>query len=773
MTSPLVLSALVALGALAVPGRAAASQSAVLSSGAAPDTAEGARAASTRRRRRSGRPPRRLPLTPALVASAVDGPSTRALLDVARAARIRQDSSLSSYDATTYQRLSVRLGVGSLARDRLAFRSESVTRVRWRLGTGAYVDVTGARTVVPLAPSVTVDAGEIAPIPYHPGRETLWVGGSSAGSAVDENDGLVNPLADGSEAYYTFAAGDSASFRFPDGRTIRLRELRVRPRYPSWRLAVGSLWVEVSTGHLVRAAYRMSEPMDIGTIAREEDSTEFHDVPALLKPLLFPMTAQVTAIGVEYGLFQGRFWLPRLQLLQGSLGVGAVRLPVQIEQRYAYENVNAGAPVPPIAPPDSAAGDSTAPRRGADRRRECDRTGVRRHTRSARGHSLLVVVTVPCDSARLASSPDLPPTIYGRRDAPEGSGELEALIAQSLGIGAQAAFAPRAPVIAAERPRFNRVEGLSLGARLDRSLGEGYAVSVAGRVGLADREPNVEIGVARSDLRRTLRASAYNRLTAANDWGDPLSLGSSLSALLFGRDEGFYYRASGVALSSAPAITGAGAAVWSVFLERQRSAAARTGFSLARPGGGIVEPNIESVRATFAGVRARLTRSWGEDPRGLRAVGDLTGEGAGSGAAAYARGAFDLTLARPLSELLGAALTVAGGASAGALPAQRTWFIGGAQTVRGHAAGALRGDAFWVARAEVMGGVAEALRPVVFADVGWAGARAALAHPGQPLSGAGVGVAALDGLLRMDLSRGIFPAASARWRVDSYVSAAF
>jgi hypothetical protein len=51
------------------------------------------------------------------------------------------------------------------------------------------------------------------------------------------------------------------SFRLPGGRTIQLREMKVRPRSPKFNLAVGSLWIETATGQLVRAAYRLAAPL--------------------------------------------------------------------------------------------------------------------------------------------------------------------------------------------------------------------------------------------------------------------------------------------------------------------------------------------------------------------------------------------------------------------------------------------------------------------------------------------------------------------------------
>src|SRR6185436_14188549 len=212
------------------------------------------------------------------------------------------------------------------------------------------VDVTGSRTVIPIAGKsgdAEIHAG-ISPVPYFPGSETLWIGASMTQKDVDEQEAIVHPLATGAEAYYTFESGDSATFRLPDGKTIRLRELKIRPRVPKWNLAVGSLWFDMSGGQLVRAAYRMSIPMDIKAVAEEDDPDSFKEVPRVMKPLLFPMKAEISAIGVEYGLYQGRFWLPRVQVAEGGARVGVMRVPFKLEQKYQYENVNAGVPLPPI-----------------------------------------------------------------------------------------------------------------------------------------------------------------------------------------------------------------------------------------------------------------------------------------------------------------------------------------------------------------------------------------------------------------------------------------
>ncbi|HEU4720268.1 MAG TPA: hypothetical protein VFS59_02810 [Gemmatimonadaceae bacterium] len=729
-------------------------------------------------------------MTDAHRATAFRDAGARSILALARDARMRQDSALVAYDATTYQRVSAGLGFSRLGRDRLAFRSEAATRVRWRRGIGAYVDVTGARAVVPIAGKnarVAIE-GSLSPIPYYPGSETLWIGASAARQAVDENEGIVHPLAEGSEAYYVYESGDSATFRLPDGRAIRLRELRIRPRTPRWNLAVGSLWFDMSGGQLVRAAYRMSVPMDMKAVAEEEDSTSFDEVPRVLKPMLFPMKAEISAVGVEYGLFQGRFWLPRAQIAQGGAQVGFARIPFKLEQKFSYDRVNAGDLLPPIPARSDSTRDSTnvniaigagdraardsarAARRAA--RNRCDSTGVRTRVRSRNERQLSVLVTIPCDSAKLANSPDLPPSIYDRGEDVVEATEIDALVKQALAMGSQASYAPAPPTLTYAPVRYNRIEGLSAGALLEQQLGAGFSLRTVARIGVADREPNVEVTGARSDLQRTLAVTAYNRLVSAGDWGNPLGLGSSISAFLFGRDEGFYYRASGLELARSPDQRGPINVTWALFAEQQRNGRQRTTFSLARAvRGSQFEPNIATSSSLYAGARTRITQTIGEDPQALRLFNDLRLEAAHGDTGTYGRAALDVTASRGIGN--GAvALTVAGGTSVGVLPIQRNWFLGGTHTVRGLRPGTGVGDAFWLARAEAGYGFS-AVRPVIFGDIGWAGDRTSWSDIGTPLSGVGAGFSILDGLVRFDVARGLQPAGQRGWRVDAYLEGRF
>ncbi|HEX5580316.1 MAG TPA: hypothetical protein VFX39_01995, partial [Gemmatimonadaceae bacterium] len=504
---------------------------------------------STRPRRRS----RRVAVTPELLRTAFDDAGARELFERARAARLRQDTSLTAYDATTFQRISAGLGIRRFGRERLLFRQEEATRVRWVRGQGAVVDVLGKRQAVPSGEGklqLEVDVGgDVGPIPYFPGQETLWLGSGDVAKAGVDDHGPVNPLADGAEAYYRYRSGDSVMVRLQTGRTITLRELQVRPRQPRWDLAVGSLWFDVSNAQLVRGVYRLSVPIEIWQVVEESGED---DVPGWVKTMVNPLRATVSAVTVEYGLEGGGFWLPRMQAMEAEAEAAFMRIPVRFEQTYRYASVNGtldSLPAIPAAPDRAArlAADSAwrdtlralpASQRDSARaaRRErmnpCADDSVRTYAGSRFDGALRTVVRVPCDTTRLMHSPALPPSIFAEGEELFDTRLQEALVDAALSLGAQSDWAPQRPVVkwglGDGLLRYNRVEGLSPAIAVEQQLGRGYSARAVARIGTADLAPNAEMGLARTDGRRTLGLAVYRRLAAANDWGAPLGLSSSL-----------------------------------------------------------------------------------------------------------------------------------------------------------------------------------------------------------------------------------------------------
>jgi hypothetical protein len=746
--------------------------------------------------------PQRRAVTEELLRTAFRDDRAREVLGRARRARMTQDSSLKSYDARVRERLTARMAIGQHGPDRMLYRQESAFRVQWNDAVGARVEVTGARVGIPVAPpedqhralEERLAGGQMTPIPYYPGQEAMWLGGTVR-SEVDDRT-IVQPLAEGAEAYYTYASGDSMSWTLPGGRVVRLREMTVRPRSPAWNLAVGSLWFDVATGKLVRAAYRLAAPIDVWSraedVQREEERTTNPILRTLAKAVISPIKVEISAVAIEYGLFDGKFWLPRARSLTGSQQVSFMRVPVEIEQVFSYEHINGpetiaavamNAPdLTPTRAPDSLFGkdlerwrDSARAARRAVRKElrdslhkaPCDSTGTRVVSRMRFDGAVTVVY--PCDVDKLVASPDFETSLYDPNEQLFGTKERDALIADALPFGAQALIKlselPRPSVqYGLSMTRYNRIEGLSTGVGLEQQLGAGYAATLSARFGLADREPNAELAIARTNLSQSISLTGYNRLTSAGDWGSPLSFGSSVSALLFGRDDGFYYRASGAELRWT---TDRGASLdWRVFGEQQRTAIQRTDYSF----GGSFEPNIVSATGPSFGASVRWVHSYGDDPRGFRALSDLRLEAA-SGDSTYGRGALDLTLSSSLPKRFAVALTLAGGTSVGQLPPQRRWFLGGAQTIRGQSPDtAQSGNAFWISRLEAGRGIS-GYRLLVFGDLGWAGDRTKMTDLVRPMSGAGVGMSMFDGLFRFDVARGFYPRLQTRF--IGYINARF
>ena len=720
---------------------------------------------------------KQLPVTPAILASAFKDPRARELLLRARDARLAQDSSLTGYDANAYERMSVGIGFKRIGRDRLLMRSERASHVMWQRGNGAVIDVKGLRSAFPMLEGVgteDVDLGSDTDIPYAPGRETLWIAGDLAKANVNENE-IIHPLAKGAEAYYTYQSGDSVSFQLPGGQRIELRELRIRPRQPKWNVAVGSLWFDAATGHLVRAVYRMAQEMDIMAVAKEANEEEHDpddDIPRWVKPMITPMRANVSAVTVEYGLHEGRFWLPRSQTIEGNAQVSFMRVPFKLEQRYTYSSVNGPEPVPDvtIAVMDTAT-DSLSRAGRRERRRDACKVGTERVRRQVRSdENLRILIRTPCDTVALAHSSELPKSIYDEGEAVFGTAERDALVSEALTLGAQPEFAPQRPSVSWGLPftRFNRIEGLSSAFAVEQVLGGGYSTHALLRLGVADLSPNGELSLERTDGRRKIGVGAYRRLVASNDWGDPLGFSSSLSALFFGRDDGFYYRTWGAELKGEKDYGLIN--TWRLFAEQEFDATVHSEFSIAHPGGVRGDlTNINAVNGKIVGLAVGHHSSYGLDPHGFRALTDIKVEGA-TGTFDYSRGSLQTTLSHGLGSALDGALTLGAGTSGGQLPIQKQFFLGGVQTVRGQKAGAAIGDSFWMSSLE-LGTRSTGFRKIVFGDLGWAGPRTNFSHPGRPLSGAGVGASFMDGLIRVDLAKGIYPEKSVR--ANLYVEARF
>ncbi len=735
------------------------------------------------------------------IAQQGERPDVAALVSRARAARYQQHSSLAEYRAIARQRMSASIGLArgsgsaitAVARDRLAARVESVSRVGWHHELGAWGEILGARSVVPIIGGTDPEPADddvALVVPYYPGRDRLWPIGEMREAFSRADEWVKHPLDRGADSLYAFAIGDSVAIRLPDQSVVRLREIRVRPRRPASRLIVGSLWVDIETGALVRAAYRPSLPMDLWPLMQSEMSLDEESNVQRFGPF----TGIIREIVIEHGLYQRRFWLPltRVATAEGTARGG--RVVVSITQTFRYEHVAATpegtvAKPPTIPPPDidPHTGRVRRPRwHGVDDRDgRCRPRGDESAVFSAdsllRDESLSIMyadgvrfrVLLPCQRNDLLRSPHLTGSIYESDEELFSETDLRALRRDAegaLALSRQAGWNPRPAVLRygldAALLRYNRIEGLSAGLQVTRVLGNGYDVLAEARIGTADLQPNAEVTLARSNVRTKVAGAVYRRLATANDWGNPFAVGASVSAVLFGRDEGFYYRTLGTELTGTHRRTIRSAQLsWRLFAERHDSARVETRASLARALNSVTfGPNIQARSGYFSGAAGSVGRAWGMDPRGTRATVSVRAEAAG-GEDEYARLASDIILLRGLPKGIQASLTSGAGTSFGDLPPQRMWYLGGAHTIRGQRPGAANGDAFWLSRAELSRGH-PLIRPALFADLGWAGARERW-DTVRPVAGAGVGAAALDGLMRLDIARNV--RGRSRWTAYLYL----
>ncbi len=667
----------------------------------------------------------------------------RYLLQRAREARGTEAAGLASYEATITERIYVGLSASRFRRERGLFLSEQIARVRWdSAGTETYRWM-ASRQEVPIIGDLADDEGRKVErgdygedpddlIPLDPTADRLMMGGET----------FLHPLADTAGFHYRFASGDTIRIVLPSsGREITLVQVSIQPRRAEFGLLAGAVWFDRETAALVRGAYRPARPFNLEI--DEPDDAE--DVPGFIKPI----TARVDHMIVDYALQELRWWLPWRIRFEGEGRAGTLlRVPVAVEISVADYSLNEVDTL-------DVAEEELPP--GWERRtheRELDD-----------GRKIQeVVILPPRDSLR--TSPLLSEDFFAGEPLSFSDAEIDRMERELDDLTAAYAFAP--PALSRFGIfRYNRVEALSAGLRR-----EGPVSGLTGwgelRIGVGDWIPNAEVGLREDLTGGTVEASAYYRLQAANDWGNPLNLESSINALLFGYDYGQYYRAGGVSIGLKNE-TGRVRHEVKAFAESHWSEEKNTNFSLANLLGRSDPPtNMKADEIAIAGLSGRLRAQAGVDPHESITTGTMWGE-VGVGDVQYARLAIGATVTLPLFWRLGGSLEWAAGTTFGEVPPQRLYYLAGPQTVRSFEPGQIAGEAFWLVRSEVGLGY-PLVRMVAFADFGSAGDLAQLGSA-DPFVAVGGGVSMLDGLLRADLARGVHGAGTLRWQFLLYLDA--
>jgi hypothetical protein len=695
------------------------------------------------------------------IATAYEDSAARVIVHRARDHRRLMDRSITRYQTIGVDRISV--GISALRRERTIIRRETAMRIDWRRDSPTKVEVIGARQAIPMfIPGVHVpDDVDAEDLVFNPSSDRFFLG-------VMDSSFVYHPFGRYSEAHYRYASGDTTSIRLQDGRTIRLLALEVSPRIRDAHHFEGTVWVDADSHAMVRAVVRLAEPYDF----LEEEEEDADDVPGFLKPI----QGELRYLTIEYGLWDLRWWLPRFVALSGEASAGSfLHVPFEFERKYMEYRVEGDTtrePVERVVLSEEArdsARDDCRERRDPDVRDDADVRWTRQTRCECDEFGCNTVEITYADTAALLNSEYLPGSIYD-----DGSSllteaeldELESVLRQQM---------PQAP-LTLSRPelawgygapgllRYNRIEGLSVGARATMDAGWAETFLTA-RLGIADLEPGVELGATRATAFNRYDLMLYRRLSAMNPETRPLSLGNSLSSLVLGHDDGEYFRATGAQLLRRPV---SGFEWYSVrlYAEAQRPVAAETDLSLhhAINGDHVFRPNRPADRADQAGADVVLRHARGIDPLGWRWGFELRLNGE-AGSFDFGRGSLTTRLGFPLPGPLVASLEAAGGSSIGDVPVQSQWFLGGPATLRGYPGAILAGTAFWRGRAEI-GTSFPAARVAFFGDAGWAGDRSSrrLAPQGWAL---GIGGSFGDGLIRLDLARAL--EGDIGWRLHLYL----
>ncbi|MBX6366294.1 MAG: hypothetical protein IRZ00_20815, partial [Gemmatimonadetes bacterium] len=352
-------------------------------------------------------PPDRPSPPPVDTTGAFANVETRELVARARARREVTDASITTYSALAREHIS--FGVQALRRDRLLYRRELAARVTWRRDAPGRVEVVGAREAVPAAlrdVRIPEDLrSDVADLAFDPMDDRLLLGLGS------DSTFLRHPLAAGAEAHYRFAVGDTTTLRLPDGRTLRLVELRVMPRRRDPHLLRGSLWLEDGSAAVVRAVVRLADAFDL---ERDNDDPEdAKDIPGILKPI----RADLRFLTIDYGLVGFRWWMPRTVAVDGWVELGGLaRFPLRFERSYTAYEVSGDTAVSRVRRAEAPPGPidaRTCAARGTGLVCSC-------HARRCRYYE----VVVPTDTAGLLASAELPASPFAEGEALVTEAEL-------------------------------------------------------------------------------------------------------------------------------------------------------------------------------------------------------------------------------------------------------------------------------------------------------------------------------------------------------------
>jgi hypothetical protein len=699
---------------------------------------------------------------------------------VARAMERHQheDGAVVDYLARLRYRISFSLGRRRWALIPVAAVEEQDGFVHWQAPNDLRLEIVGRRAA---ARSSGFNLSTIFDRPWFVPR-ALGDSVRIFGNEIPERAAL-HPLASDGPIWYHYKIVDSIRVQSSEGESLRLVAVEVTPRRDGPALIVGKMWLEQGSAEVVRLSFRY-----VGTqLWVAPDGTSRRDSAQARRANTWANRILSVDADLEYSLQDGKHWMPYRQVISGRVQVpliGDFVLPFDATTTFSDYRINTGQKIAFTLPlPDSVANKdsiSTARRQyrdsvRADRRERRengrehqDSIGPRNYAGRWTGGRFEILrpgddslrhYTGWGDSLRLETDPDDDRRI--REVQTDLANLVEKLPNQLTGRrGAGIAYERVADIM-----RYNRVQGLSLGF--------GYQVSVpwisfttataTARYGFSDERITGRFSTVRDAPGGRWTLSGYREIRDVDPFARGQAIGNSLNAIFAGHDNADYYLGAGGSVSLEKSLSRGLELSVGGQVERASSVRreARSGINDFLGGSGLFPPNPPVSEGTLAGVTARLD---GYSRRARWTLGaEVLGGKPGTTGRLYGRWRQPLGPRRA-----GVMLEAKAGIATVPTLSQMAFRLGGLNTVRGFDYGVLQGQAFWAVQADWALGRGR-IRPVLFADAGQAGTAGGL-FPGRVLSGGGIGLSILSGLIRFDVSHPIAPS-SGRARFDLYFRA--
>nr|AHN97946.1 hypothetical protein [uncultured bacterium lac160] len=671
------------------------------------------------------------------------------------ARRRAADSAVSNYRARIHYRLAVGLGRRRWARVPTSAVEEQVADVQWQRPNDLRVDVIGRR------------ARSRSEIRLSSVWDRPWFVPRSVDDSVrifsDEfpATGALHPLASEAPAWYRYGLAGDLSVTPGQGGTLRLLQVEVTPRRTGLALVAGEMWIDSASAEVVRFAFRY---VGTGLWVRPEGSERSDSSSARLINRIANQIVSIDA-DLEYGLQDGRFWMPYRQVVSGRVRIPLVSdvvIPFRAVTTFDDFEINTGRPITFELPLSRDRPDSVEARRAArrdslraERRRDGDTDSLRAWDYADRWAGGRYELHRPSNDS------------LGRFREWTDSLTLEAApadMARARGVEAELArLAERLPdSVTGQRAHGIGYERLTDAMRYDRvqglSLGLGYRVRVPGlaftglyasaRYGFSDERVTGRVSLVRDAPEGRLTVSGTRDVVNVDPFAPSPGFGNTLNALFVSHDDGDYALVhGGSAMYEMSLATGLELAVGARY-ERQSSVAraAQSEVNDFLGGAGLFPPNPPVNEGRFGGGFVRMV---GVEGVQWRATADVLGGGGTTTGRVYGE------VRHGIGGRRGATFRLKTGIATRPTLRQSAFRLGGIGTVRGHEYGERRGQAFWATQVDVAP-LSGRLRPVVFLDAGQAGGAGSL-FSGRVLVGAGAGVSLFGGLVRFDVSRSLAP----------------